>query len=230
MSAREAILRKARRALADVPDIEPTVDFPFDRPESRRDLTQEQVVDLFAERVADYRAVVDRATTETALDLVTAALGRCTPLVRNGPPRVLVPPGFPPDLVPAVVDVVPDGPDVSVSELDRCDAVLSTAAIGIAETGTIVLDHGPGQGRRAATLVPDLHVCVVRTDQVVPGVPEAIAALDPARPGTWISGPSATSDIELDRVEGVHGPRTLHVVIVATAGWAQQQRCGAPPD
>lgn len=215
MSAREAILRKARRALADVPDLEPAVDVPVDRPERRQDLTHEQVVDLFAERVADYRAVVDRATTGTALDLVTAALERCAPLASNGPLRVLVPSGFPPDLVPEGVDVVPDGPDVSVFELDRCDAVLSTAAIGIAETGTIVLDHGPGQGRRAATLVPDLHVCVVWTDQVVPGVPEAIAALDPVRPGTWISGPSATSDIELDRVEGVHGPRALHVVIVA---------------
>lgn len=216
MSAREAILRKARRALADVPDIEPTVDVPIDRPQPRRDLTHEQVIDLFAERVADYHAVVERATTETALDCVTSALRRCTPLASNGPLRLLVPPGFPPDLVPAVVDVVPDGPAVPVSELDRCDGVLSTAAIGIAETGTIVLDHGPGQGRRAATLVPDRHVCVVRTDQIVLGVPEAIAALDPARPGTWISGPSATSDIELDRVEGVHGPRTLHVLLVSS--------------
>lgn len=215
MSARDTILQKARRALADVPDIEPAVDVRIDRPKPRRDLTHEQVIDLFAERLADYRAVVERATTETALDLVTAALGRCTRLAGDGPPRVLVPTGFPLELVPVDVGVVPDGPDLSVSELDRCDAVLSTAAIGIAETGTVVLDHGPGQGRRAATLVPDLHVCVLRTDQIVPGVPEAIAALDPARPGTWISGPSATSDIELDRVEGVHGPRTLHVVIVA---------------
>ncbi|KAA1028840.1 lactate utilization protein C [Pseudonocardia sp. EV170527-09] len=214
MSAREAILAKARRALADVPDVEPVLDVEVVRPVPDRSLSHAQVVDLFDERVADYRAVVERAAPDTAAARVAGALAGRTPLAGSGALRILVPPGFPAGLVPADVEVVTDGPGVAVSELDRCDGVLSTAAIGIAETGTIILDHGPGQGRRAATLVPDLHVCVIRADQIVAGVPEAVAALDPVRPQTWISGPSATSDIELDRVEGVHGPRTLHVVIV----------------
>ena len=216
MSARDAILQKARRALADVPDVEPVLDVPVVRPVRDREATHEQVVDLFDERVADYRAVVERATSATAAEKVAGALAGRTPLAGVGPLRILVPPGFPEALVPGDVELVHDGPDVGTAELDHCDGVLSTAAIGIAETGTIVLDHGEGQGRRAATLVPDLHVCVVRADQVVPGVPEAVAALDPGRPQTWISGPSATSDIELDRVEGVHGPRTLHVLIVGS--------------
>ena len=206
MTAREVILGKARRALADVPDSTPEDDVPFVRPQPSNGPATPEQVERFAERVADYRAVVERVAPDAVADRLRAAV--------QGARRIVVPPGFPEDLVPDGVSIVHDGPDVPVGELDRCDGVVSTAALGIATTGTIVLDHGAGQGRRAATLVPDLHVCVVRTDQVVAGVAEAVSTLDPSRPQTWISGPSATSDIELDRVEGVHGPRTLHVLLI----------------
>ena len=152
------------------------------------------MLDLFAERVADYRATVTRCAATDLAGTISTAL--------DGSLSVVVPPGLEDDVPGALVD---DG--LTHAELD--------AAVGIADTGTVVLDHGPGQGRRAVTLLPDLHVCIVHEDQVVPDVPDAFGRLDPLRPQTWISGPSATSDIELSRVEGVHGPRRLHVVIVA---------------
>ena len=160
------------------------------------------MLDLFAERVADYRAIVTRCA---ATDLDATVL-----VALDGARTVVVPPGLELDLPEAVVD---DG--LTHAELDAVDAVVTSAAVGIAETGTVVLDHGAGQGRRAVTLLPDLHVCIVRESQVVADVPDALPHLDPQRPQTWISGPSATSDIELSRVEGVHGPRRLHVVLVA---------------
>jgi len=193
VSARDDILQGVRRALAGV---SPAVEVPTaPRAPDRGDL-----VALFVERVEDYRAVVTRCTADEVEQVVRDVLG---------PARAVVPPGLWIDLPGAVVD---DG--FTATELDAYDAVVTRAAVGIAETGTVVLDHQPDQGRRAITLVPDLHVCVVDASQVVADVPDAIALLDPARPLTWISGPSATSDIELDRVEGVHGPRTLHVLIV----------------
>lgn len=197
MSARDDILQGVRRALAGV---SPAVEVPTaPRAPDRGDL-----VALFVERVEDYRAVVTRCTPDEVEQVVRDVLG---------PARAVVPPGLGLDLPGAVVD---DG--FTATELDTYDAVVTRAAVGIAETGTVVLDHRPDQGRRAITLVPDLHVCVVDVGQVVADVPDAIALLDPARPLTWISGPSATSDIELDRVEGVHGPRTLHVVLVDQGG------------
>jgi len=189
MSAREEILARVRAATAGV--VAPA------RPVLGA--SGPPSVDLFAERVADYRAVVERCTPDQLAERVAAAV--------EG--RVVVPDGLGVPVVDATVD---DG--FSAAELDRIDTVVTEARVGIAETGTIVLDHGPGQGRRALTLVPDRHVCIVRADQVVADVQDAVALLDPARPLTWISGPSATSDIELDRVEGVHGPRRLEVFVV----------------
>ena len=130
-----------------------------------------------------------------------------------GATRVVLPAGLDRSWVPDSCDAVVDR-DLSPSELDAVDAVVTASTVSIAETGTIVLDGAPDQGRRAITLVPDRHVCIVRANQIVDDVPSALARLDPARPQTWISGPSATSDIELNRVEGVHGPRSLVVVVV----------------
>lgn len=200
MDAREEILGRVRDALGEPrPPVQPV-------PTGFRDNTSappsDEVVDLFLERVTDYRATAQRCTEGELADLLAAAL--------DGLGRVVVPDGFPWTLDRAVRDT-----GLSTAELDGVDAVVTTAAVAVATTGTIVLDHGPGQGRRALSLVPDVHVCVLRQEQVVHDVPQAVAALDPRRPHTWVSGPSATSDIELDRVEGVHGPRNLHVFVVA---------------
>lgn len=199
MSAREEILRNVRRALAAADRSEVTV------PRGYRD-TAAPDVDLFVERVADYKADVVRCASDEVEARIAAALPAGA--------RVVVPDGLPWQVPGAVPDAAADG-RLSSADLDAVDAVVTAATLGVATTGTIVLSHGPGEGRRALTLVPDLHVCVVREDQVVADVPDAVALLDPVRPTTWISGPSATSDIELNRVEGVHGPRTLHVIVVS---------------
>jgi L-lactate dehydrogenase complex protein LldG len=133
-------------------------------------------------------------------------------LAQRGARRVVVPPGLDLAGLPADIEAVA-GDGLSPAELDAVDGVITGAAVAIAETGTIVLDGSPDQGRRALSLVPDYHLCLLRADQVVGLVPEALPRLDPSRPLTWISGPSATSDIELDRVQGVHGPRTLEVIL-----------------
>jgi len=195
MSAREAILAAVRAAVATAPSA-PVADVPRRTTDPEAD-----VVGLFAERVADYRAVVERCAPKELEARVRAALPEGA--------RVAVPH----DLGLAVPGAVADD-GLSAAQLDALDAVVTLARLGIAETGTIVLDHGPGQGRRAITLVPDHHVCIVAAATVVADVPDAFDVLDASRPLTWVSGPSATSDIELDRVEGVHGPRRLHVIVV----------------
>ena len=194
MSARDDVLARVRSAQSGE-----AVDVP-------RDYRTAQPVDLdlLAERLADYRAVVHRCTEVEVPEVLRRLL--------HG--SVVVPDGFPAHwLVPVTADLRPDPLDTRA--LDEVDAAVTTCAVAICETGTLVLDGGPGMGRRALTLVPDRHVVVVRHDVVVGSVPEALTRLDPARPLTWISGPSATSDIELQRVEGVHGPRNLQVVLLS---------------
>ncbi|MER5911283.1 lactate utilization protein C [Streptomyces sp. NPDC001982] len=213
MSSRDRILGRVRRALADVPQD----DTPYERAVPRDYLrahgerTTAETVDLLAENLADYRAIVHR-TTEDELPYDIMRL-----LAQRGTQYVLVPPGLPPEWMSAADPTrVHDRAVSTPAELDRVESVVTGCAVAIAETGTIVLDAGPDQGRRRITLIPDHHICVVRVpDQVVASVPQALERLDPTRPLTWISGPSATSDIELDRVEGVHGPRTLEVVLVS---------------
>lgn len=191
MSARTEILGRITTALGDRPGREPREAFHH---------TARGVGDpaLFAERVADYGATVYRGTTTGAI------------LSAVSIERVVVPDGFPDDLLPGV-EVVRE--PVDVHTLDHVGAVLTTCSVAIADTGTVVLDHGPGQGPRALTLVPDFHLVVVSTDQIVAAVPDALRRLEPSWPQTWVSGPSATSDIEFQRVLGVHGPRRLHVLI-----------------
>ncbi|GAA3810987.1 LUD domain-containing protein [Streptomyces coacervatus] len=213
MSSRERILGRVRRALSDVRQD----DTPYEQAVSRGYLREhgersaEQTVDLLAENLADYRAVVHRCTAAE----LASVIGRL--LAERGSKTVLVPPGLDEGWLDGTdVERVADRAESTPHELDRVDSVITGCAVAAAETGTIVLDGSPDQGRRRVTLVPDHHICVVRVpDQVVSSVPQALERLDPARPLTWISGPSATSDIELDRVEGVHGPRTLEVVLVS---------------
>ncbi|MFE6689058.1 lactate utilization protein C [Streptomyces sp. NPDC057743] len=210
MSSRDVVLARVRRALADVPRGEGPYDPPVPRDYHRVHgaRTTEETVELLAEHLADYRAVVHRCSA----DDLPALIGRL--LAERGARTVVVPPGLDPRWLSATEAAqVPDRAADTARELDAVDSVVTGCALAIAETGTLVLDGGPDQGRRRITLVPDHHICVVRVpDQVVGSVPEALPRLSPARPLTWISGPSATSDIELDRVEGVHGPRTLEVI------------------
>ncbi|WP_019818985.1 LutC/YkgG family protein [Saccharomonospora saliphila] len=202
--AREEILGRIRAAVRGAEPVSVPRDY-------ERNRTTADPAGLFAQRVADYKAVVHRIGAGE----VAERIARC--LAGRGVSTMAVPadadPAWRVDGVHWVSDDPPDAA-LSLSELDRVDGVLTGCAVAIAETGTIVLDAGARQGRRMLTLVPDYHLCVVPAGRVAVGVPEALARVDAVRPLTFISGPSATSDIELDRVEGVHGPRTLEVLVV----------------
>ena len=214
MAARDEVLARIRTALGR----SPTAGAPAgDRvPRGYRasaDLDSAALTSLLIDRLRDYGTAVRRCPAGEVAVAVREALAA------RGARRVVVPPGLSLDgaapdgaALDGVTLLADDG--LSPAELDAVDGVITTAALAIAETGTFVLDGGPGQGRRALSLVPDYHLCVLRPGQIVAIVPEAVARLHPGRPTTWISGPSAISDIELDRVQGVHGPRTLDVILV----------------
>jgi L-lactate dehydrogenase complex protein LldG len=198
---RSDILGRIRTALAGAPPQSVAVPRDYDH----QPLTGPCNVDRFAETVAEYRARVYRVAAADIAATVRELTGADA--------TVVIPADVPADWVTGVRTVT-DDPPLGIDALDAADAVLTGCAVGIAATGTIVLDAGATQGRRVLTLVPDHHICVVRVDQIVDTVPQGFAALTATRPLTFISGPSATSDIELERVEGVHGPRTLDVLIV----------------
>lgn len=208
-SAREEILARVRRALEDVPSAERPEDVTV--PRAYLDREPGDIFDRFVERVTEYGSVV-RVVPEAEIANAVADLAR-----HFGVEIFVVPPDLPAAWVPGAVESITDV-ELSPRELDRIGAALTGCALGIAETGTVVLDAGAAQGRRALTLVPDVHVCVIDDGQIVDGVPAGFRRLGPAlrarRPLTFVSGPSATSDIELSRVEGVHGPRRFGLVLV----------------
>jgi L-lactate dehydrogenase complex protein LldG len=208
--ARDEILARVRRGLADVPEGERPEDVPV--PRAYREQEPEGTLERFVERVTDYGATVRVVGPD---GVAVAIEDACR---EHGVRSLALPADVPPAWIPLNVAAVLDV-DLEPAELDRLGGALTGCALAIAETGTIVLDAGPRQGRRALTLVPDVHVCVVVADQVVDGVPAALRKLaaelrSARRPVTFVSGPSATSDIELSRVEGVHGPRRLELIVV----------------
>ncbi len=214
MNAKNEILGRIRRALADVPKLSPEEDVPVDWVHGQPLDTADILADL-VEKIEDYKATVVQVGADEVAQAITDGLKAM------GSQQAVLPDGLERDWVAAVehagVRVHRDEPPLSHTELNGIDTVVTTCAVAMADSGTIALDHGPGQGRRALTLLPDRHLVVVRADQVVSDVPEGLSRLAEAvadrRPITWISGGSATSDIELSRVEGVHGPRTLYVIL-----------------
>lgn len=204
-TARETVLGRVRDALA----LAPVADTPVPRDyRTGRTLPDEERLALFTDRLVDYKARVHPCTADRTAEVVAEVLRE------HGARRIGVPAGLDPQWLTAHDgEVQQDSAAIPAPRLDALDGVVTASAVSCAETGTIFLDGSPDQGRRALSLVPDLHVCVVDLSTVEAGVPEAVARLVPERPTTLISGPSATSDIELERVEGVHGPRTLAVVI-----------------
>ncbi|HEY4387437.1 MAG TPA: lactate utilization protein C [Ktedonobacteraceae bacterium] len=213
-NAREEILNRIKSALQDVPANEQPAEVVLERSYLQRSATErEAVIKRFIERVTDYKVHVQRIEAQKLAQAIATA---CTDRTIR---RLVVPADLLADWLPTQVELLRDEVPLNNKQLDESSGVLTGCALGIAQTGTIVLDGGAMQGRRVLTLLPDYHLCIIREEQIVDLVPEAIMRLEDAvkqhgRPITFISGPSATSDIELNRVEGVHGPRTLDVLVV----------------
>lgn len=211
---REEMLRRIRTALHDVPATEQPTEVVVERSYRLSEtVDHETVIERFAERVAEYKVDVQRIEEAALADAIVVAC------VRHAIRRLVIPIDIPASWLPVDVELLRDKNTLSNEQLDSSDGVLTGCALGIAQTGSIILDGGMHQGRRAITLLPDYHLCIIFEEQIVNLVPEAIASLREAvfsskKPITFISGPSATSDIELNRVEGVHGPRTLNVLVV----------------
>lgn len=213
MNAREEVLARIADAHRAAPP--PNLRYEDISREYRTtsDSSAELLTELLIDRLVDYRALVRQCSVDDLGATVAHALAE------RGADTVAAAAGLDPSWtsnlsVSVVTDGLSEDDQLSVSELDGVDGVITSCAVAIAETGTLILDGSAGQGRRVITLIPDYHLCVVFVDQIVPDVPQALARLEATRPLTMISGPSATSDIELNRVEGVHGPRTLEVIIV----------------
>lgn len=205
-STKESMLARIRGAIANAPEA-PAIPDDF-RQRDERDHAAIQAD--FVDRLLDYKANVVQVE---AINLPQSIADACQ---RYSILRLVVPADIPAAWLPADVMILPDDPPLSLVDIDGSDGVLTGCASAIAQTGTIILDGGAAQGRRLLSLVPDQHLCIVRSSQIVGIVPEAIVAMRERsqQPITLISGPSATSDIELSRVEGVHGPRKLHVIVV----------------
>ncbi|HEX5907464.1 MAG TPA: lactate utilization protein C [Propionibacteriaceae bacterium] len=215
MNAREEVLARISAAHRAAPP--PNLRYEDISREYRTtsDSSAEMLTELLIDRLVDYRALVRQCSVDDLGATIADALAE------RGADAVAAAAGLNPSWtanlsVKLLTDGLSEDDQLSVSELDGADGVITSCAVAIAETGTLILDGSAGQGRRVLTLIPDYHLCVVFVDQIVPDVPQALARLEATRPLTMISGPSATSDIELNRVEGVHGPRTLEVIIVGS--------------
>ena len=213
-NARERILQRIQTALNDGSPTEhqPANDVVLRNYRQRDEAPADDIINRFIERVTEYKAQVRRVEEGQLATAIAEALAA------RGVERLVISADLPKAWLPATITLLRDAGDLSYEILDSSHGVLTGCALGIAQTGTIVLDHGALQGRRAISLVPDYHLCIIRAAQIVGLMPEAMPQLEAAvrigRPITFISGPSATSDIELNRVEGVHGPRTLEVLVV----------------